>query len=196
MTHSRYLSTFLFLAGALTTGSVYAEPQPAATDPVTQQYNKLAEISNQLADVQKAMAALDTIRQELKDLRITTNVAVQKAQADINDLQRTVKKVQDDLEAMKSAPKALSSSSKYQPDTGFATVTGRIVLKNTFGQRVSFLINGKSYTLAPGEGWVLDNQPLGLFTLEVLGGPTGVIQPREDRLLKAGTPYELTVVTR
>jgi len=73
---------------------------------------------------------------------------------------------------------------------------GRIVLKNTYAMPVRIILNDRSYPLEPGETWVLDNQPAGAFSYEVLGGPSGVVQARVNRFLEAGREYPITVFTR
>jgi len=194
----KMLGLHAVLAAALAASPALAEPAaPAGTPDPLEQYKKLDKIQKQLEEVQTSLAGLEAIKEELKNFRNTINLNMQKTLADVSDLQTRMDRLQRDLGDLRSQMSNLERKSFQAGPTGTASPAGgRIILRNTYPQQVSIIVNGRSYQLLPGEAHVLDNQPLGTFTYEILGGPTGVIQARVDRSLTADKPFEITVYPR
>jgi hypothetical protein len=76
---------------------------------------------------------------------------------------------------------------------------GRIQLANRYPEEMLFLVNGKTYKVAPYTTVLLDNQPPGMFTYEVISGSYGMISgangvPGPSRpMLEPGKTYTITV---
>ncbi len=75
------------------------------------------------------------------------------------------------------------------PDTRLGT--GNLRVSNTYSQPVSVVVNGRSYRVRVGETLVLEPQPAGTFTYEVLG-----IQAKQTRPLDPGEDVTISVFTK
>jgi septal ring factor EnvC (AmiA/AmiB activator) len=69
--------------------------------------------------------------------------------------------------------------------------TGRVVLTNTYGETLTFVVNGRSYAVAPGASMPLDAEPAGALTYEVIS-PTWGLRDRRTTMLAAGETLTLT----
>jgi len=182
------------LAFGFSGSTALAEP-PSTPDPIAE-YKKLDEIQKQLADVQKTLIALAEIKKEVLELRTNTNLIIQKAVGDIDKLTQDMAKLRRDVDELRDKVPPQTRTALSPPNPPNSPTMGSIVLENIYSERVSVILNGRSYQLLPGTKRVVDNLPLGTFTYEVLGGPTGVIQPRVERRLTPDKPYEITIFSR
>jgi hypothetical protein len=69
---------------------------------------------------------------------------------------------------------------------------GRIQLANMYPEEMLFVVNGVNYKLAPYQTRMLENQPSGTFTYEVISGTYGV-RANNRPVLEAGKTYTITV---
>jgi hypothetical protein len=182
---------------ALLAAALAAGPAAAADNTDTGKLTdsqKLDEIKAQLKEVQDSIKSLESLKAEVTKLRSDTTL--------ILGMQDRISKLEKDLDGLRKQLDAAGGPrvSGFGPTAPTGPTGpppgGRIVLKNTYLGRVSIVVNDKSYQLDPGETVVLDNQPPGNFTYEVLGGPNGVIQPRVNRALAPGDTFPITVFTR
>ena len=79
-----------------------------------------------------------------------------------------------------------------------ASNVGRVMLTNLYGERMLFVVNGRSYAVDPGAVTQLYNMPVGPMTYEVFGDGydkrTGAIQDYFTRVLELiQTPPKLDV---
>jgi hypothetical protein len=98
----------------------------------------------------------------------------------VGQLEKQVKELGGRLDQMATERKAFS------PPTG-----GRIRLMNTFTTPMSIRVNDRVYRLEPGQTQMLDAQPVGAFTYEVLG-----VQGPVTRVLAANETYTIYVYPR
>ena len=75
---------------------------------------------------------------------------------------------------------------------GPAGQTGRIMLSNRYPEEMLFIVNGTSYRVAPGSTRVLDPQPAGTITYEVLSPTWGLLR-RRTTTLAANEPFRINV---
>lgn len=76
----------------------------------------------------------------------------------------------------------------YSPPAG----VGRIQLANYYPEEVLFVINGKAQRVPPNGTLDLTNQPVGVFTYEVISGRYGRVA-QNSPMLEAGKVYTITV---
>jgi hypothetical protein len=70
--------------------------------------------------------------------------------------------------------------------------SGRIEMVNRYPEEILFLINQKSYRVAPNTTMMLDNQPAGAFTYEVISGTYGS-RGTNQPTLEPGRTFTITV---
>jgi hypothetical protein len=127
------------------------------------------------------------VRRELGELRNdsrTTALDLKNTKVELDELKKQVVQLQKDVENLRS--KTSITQSTYPPYQ-----TGRIRLVNTFSEPETIVLNRRSYRLAPGQEEILDNQPAGAFTFEVLG-----VQAAVSRTLVANETYTIQVYPR
>jgi hypothetical protein len=168
---------------ALLAAAVAAAPAVAQDKEKLTDSQKLEEIQKQLADIQRALVALYNVPTKLGDAE--TNLA--RAQKDINDLKEQTSRLQRDLEELRRQVGATTRIAGFPPTGG----TGRIRLMNTYTTPMSIRINDRVYRLEPGQTQVLEAQPAGPFTYEVMG-----VQPPVSRVLGANETYTIYVYPR
>ena len=91
------------------------------------------------------------------------------------------------LIAIEAALKAGGPSVSYSKPT-----IGRIKLSNMYGEEMLFVINGKAYRVAPFTYMMLEDQPAGVFTYEVISGTYGS-RAKNAPTLVPGDTYIITV---
>jgi hypothetical protein len=74
----------------------------------------------------------------------------------------------------------------------YPAATGRVLLTNRYPEEMLFIVNGRSFRLAPGESRLLDNQRAGSLTYEVVS-PTWGSRARKTTTLLASETLRLTV---
>jgi hypothetical protein len=192
-----------FLATALTAVPVRADTDtPKLTDS-----QKLDQLVEQCKEIQKSLATLDTIKQDLKTLQSRTekleervnalhshlNSIVQANKETADALNERIRRLEADLEALRGQLGPQTRVSGYGPTAAPAAppAPGTIRLRNTYPGLVSIVVNGTSYELAPGDTRDLPGQPAGPFTYEVLG-----IQPLKTVALGPKDSFTITVFPR
>jgi hypothetical protein len=197
--------TFFALALALLlVGPAFAEPEKS-TDRSTLKTDtqRLDDLQRQLTELQaKLTASLDTLKDEVKELRRDTNATLtaQTVLSELKALKEQMAAMQKEMLALRVPAPAVpggpeSRTSLFVPTPPTAGM-GRVVLKNTFPDRVTVVANGRPFPLDPGAAWTLEPQPAGSFTYEVLGGPTGLVQPRRTTSLAPGETLTINVYER
>lgn len=134
--------------------------------------------------------AKDEIARQLKEMKASIDALtnIQKAQSDIEDLKRQVSQIRQDLDDLRRTVTTTRSSGYLTPQ---ATSTGRVRLVNTYLEPMTVVVNGKSYSVAPGEQRYTDALPAGTFTYEVLG-----VQALRDRTLSANETFTINIYPR
>jgi hypothetical protein len=209
MRHWKLIGLQTALAAALTAPTLAAaEPEPKLPPPLATP-DKSDEILKKLSDFKKTLDSLETsLRKDLTDLRndqLNSNLKVQKLQGDVTKLQETIGKspapnakllsdIDDikkqlsllklDLDALKSkaTPPRISASA---PTSDAA----RIRLVNTYAEQVTIVVNQRAYRVLPGETRLLESQPQGAFTYQVLGVQPGL----QNRTLAANETFTINV---
>lgn len=164
-----------FLAAALTAGPAVADQKEDS--------KKLDDIQKKLGEIQNSLDALAGVPKDLMDAKI--NIA--KGQADILELKAQLTKLQQNLDELRKQVNSTTRTANFPP-TG---ASGRIRLMNTFSQGMSIRVNDRVYRLEPGQTQMMDSQPIGAFTYEVLG-----VQAPVTRTLGAGETYTIYVYPR
>ena len=165
----------LAAALAATPAPVQAQAEP---DKIT------APILKKLDEVQKSLEA------ELKKLTgfaLDTDLKVNAANQDIVKLKEQVAQLSKDLAALKAQGLTRVALS---PST--ATSTGKIRLVNLYPEQMAVIVNQTAYRLAPGETRLIDAQPAGAFSYQVLGAQSTV----QNRSLVANETFTITVYPR
>jgi hypothetical protein len=165
-------------------------------DDINNSLKTLGDLKTSVADIDARVRALDRLVQEqLERLRggaYETNLKVEKAQADIQDLKRQLTQIQQNLDALnKTAAAPQTRISGYQGPAGPAPITGRVRMVNTFNRTMTVRVNNLVYEVPPGTERLSEPLPPGTFTYEVLG----VTLPQE-RPLAAGETFTVTVYPR
>jgi hypothetical protein len=93
-----------------------------------------------------------------------------------DDLKSRVAKIEKILEQI---DRKMNSTSLYPPPEEAA----RILLRNDYEDEVLFVINGRSYRLAPGTSRLLNDVPAGTFTYEVITPGYGLVRRASRTLL-------------
>lgn len=168
MRHIPWIGASTLLAIALTAVPARADDsdKPKSTE------DRLTAIEAQLKKVTDSLNAL---------------LAIQKLQGDVNEMKDTVARLQRDLETMRGKMDSQTRTAFSPPIGG----TGRIRLLNQYSSPMTMVVNGISYRLDPGRERVLDAQPAGPFTYEVLG-----VQPAITRVLAANETFTIFVYPR
>ena len=182
--HGKY---FAVLALCLIAVPAWSAPGDGAPETAT----LIKELQLQ---IKKLQDSLDDLKKQLNEVPSESSVDAQVRKAlagpaaDIYTLKSKVEQLQKDVASLKGT----SGSTRV---SGYpASSTGRIRLLNTFPTQMGVILNGQFYRLAPGEERVLQNQPAGAFTYEVVGAAPpqpGQVWPLSRTL----TPNELFTIT-
>lgn len=148
---------------------------------------KLDEIQRQLNELKKSLSSLE---ERIKDVRTDSNVAAQKLQNQLKDVNELIGLMRQDVENFRSRSSGSSRIAGFAPsDTLPGTGTARVEMVNTYSQPVSIVINNRrSYLLQPGERRLSDPLPAGAFTYEVLA-----VTPVVTRTVAADKPFTVWV---
>ena len=202
-------ATILFAGSTL----VFAEEQAegkAAVDKIKQAEKRLEGIEKRfteaLADVQQAMGQLESARarvehlgkqladakNDLNQLRgdgasgtTTTQALYPPEQASMEAIVKRLAKIEQDLARLTNPPRVSLYPAPPPPPTG------RLRLINDAAEEMQFVINGRSYRVAPGMAQVIDQMPAGPFTYEVVS-PTWGLRGSRSPTLSAGETFTLT----
>jgi hypothetical protein len=136
------------------------------------------DVSKVIKDLQKEIKLLADDVRSLRD-----------HMDELGALKKQVEQLQRDVNSLKTAGRPA-----FYPPTG----TGRIRLVNSFPTQMGVIVNGQFHRLAPNEERVLDNQPVGNFTYEVVGASPPV--PGQTwpltRTLTSSETFTITVYPR
>jgi hypothetical protein len=180
MCYWKTLGLQALLAAALTAAPAVAEDTADA--------KKLEDIQKQLGEIQKAIEGLSGLQKDVGDAKL--NIA--RAQLDISQLREQLSKLQKDVDALRSQASGAARISGFGPAGGL----GRIRLQNSYAVPATVIVNSRAYRLEPGQTQMLDNQPVGGFTFEVLVDGFGVVQTPTVRVLGANETYTIYVYPR
>jgi hypothetical protein len=142
------------------------------------------------ADINKALAGTYADMKALKDAHMETKLKVAalegavKALTDVGILKAEMDKLQGRGTVMYPPEKNVANASPVS--------TGRIQMANMYPEDMLFVVNGKTYKVAPFAIANLDNQPAGIFTYEVISGTYGR-RGGNSPLLEPGKTYTITV---
>jgi hypothetical protein len=169
-------------------------PGPAQTE------DKLKELDKKLDALAKKFDALiDGLKE--KDESITylfsmVNKRIDALRREIDEMKGSSKSMypgnayDEILKSLKNIEGALKiggPSVSYRPPT-----VGRIQLANMYGEEMLFVINGVGFRVAPFTTRIIENQPAGVFTYEVISGTYGSRAKNSPTLLPGDT-YTITV---
>jgi hypothetical protein len=208
------------LAVALAAPTVQANgPTEFGQDPeklkeIEKKLDKLIETvtiiqKGNIADMKAVREALDYLKLGLDDTALKLAGAMGRIDAlekQVADLRAALSKLEKNKETTSFYPAekvldeiarrlaSLELAIKNAPTTSLRPPTvGRIQLANMFQREVLFMINGKPFRVAPFSTVMLDNQPAGQFSYEVIASPWGVIRELTTPMLLPGDTYTITV---
>jgi hypothetical protein len=169
---------------ALLAATLAASPAVAGVNQA--EPKKPDDLGKQLADMQKAL------EDSIKNLRTDLNVYDQTTRADLRELKDRVAQLEKQVKDMESRLNQMPSTRQaFSPPA-----TGRIRLMNMYNVPATVRVNRIAYRLQPGEQRMLEGQPVGAFTYEVMVDPFGQVQPPTDRVLGANEVFTIYVYPR
>jgi uncharacterized coiled-coil protein SlyX len=139
---------------------------PPEGDQNTADSAKLDKITEQLKTLQQS---LQTIRNQITDLSLSSNRAVADLKARMDSLERQMNTFEERMNNMRR--------SFAPPETGTIRLVNRSLVPATI------FINGAPHRLEAGESRDLQNQAAGVFTYSVHAEGFGVIQSQVNRTL-------------
>jgi hypothetical protein len=206
----KFVSAHALLAGAIMHGSAAAALDTPADDSA-----KFDSIQKQLKEINRTVenlastttSALGDFKRELnKDLKFGLDQMESKiinidgnqtlTQKSLEVLREDLGKLRADVEGLRARMQTQTNanrSSLYNPNDASTTdsSTARVEMINTYATEVAFLINRRTYYVAPGERRTSDPIPAGTFTYEVVG-----IQPPTTRTVAPNRIFTVQVYTR
>jgi hypothetical protein len=148
---------------------------------------RIDKIEGDVGDIAKGLTSLDEryrksmekIGTDMNEVKSTLKELAKKNGSSTpkegNDLKSRVARIERILEQI---DRKINSTSLYpSPEEG-----GRVLLRNDYDEEVLFVINGRSYRLAPGTSRVLD-VPAGTLTFEVITPGWGLLRRASRTLL-------------
>jgi hypothetical protein len=206
MAHLKLFGLSMALIVVLAASSVAAEqprsdvpkPSPPADPAAALEKIVKEQITGQFKDLKDRLERIETtIGQLNKEFLSQKQVAIR----DLENLKEQIRKLEEQLQATagraegsSGASSGLSQRLPQGPSTRIAAAPptgsnlGTIRLRNHFPGPISIVVNGRSNQLIPGETVLLESQPVGSFTFEVLG-----IEPSQTRSLAPGETITITV---
>src|SRR6266436_4394190 len=111
----------------------------------------------------QALKEVAQLRIELDDLKkkapsSTKAMYPPPDKADLDDLKGRLGKIEDALGKLSSVPQTVLSPARV----------GRLRLVNEYHEELLFIVNGRSYRVAPGSTQQIEQVPTGAFTYEVI----------------------------
>jgi hypothetical protein len=167
----------------LLAAALAAAPAPAVAQAEPDKIT--APILKKLDEVQKS---LEAEIKKVNALALNTDLKVSQANQDIVQLKEQVAQLRKDLDALKAASTRVSLSPSATPTPN----TGKIRLVNLYPEQMAVIVNQTAYRLAPGETRLIDAQPAGAFSYQVLGAQSSV----QGRTLAANETFTITVYPR
>jgi hypothetical protein len=136
---------------------------------------KLASLELTVNDLK---SEVDSLQKRSGDIRLypsSDKATIEELRARIAQLEASLARVQDRPRVALSSP-----------------ASGRIVLVNTYPyEELSFVVNGRTYRVAPGVRLPLEGQPAGVFNYEVFS-PTWGSRGRNTTTLEPGQTFTIT----
>ena len=125
-----------------------------------------------------------------------TQLSLETTQKNMEGLREEVGKLRSDIDLLRARMQTQINSNRaslYNPNDASTTdsATARVEMINTYATDVAFLINRRTYYVAPGEKRTSDPIPAGTFTYEVVG-----IQPPTTRTVAPNRIFTVQVYTR
>ena len=186
----RRIGIWLGVMAFVLAGPVSAAPEAGPQDTA----NLIKQLQLQ---IQKLQDSVDDLKKQLNDAPNEGSVdnqirkALAAPAADIYALRQHVEQLQRELNSLRTG-KPITRISASSPLAGNPTGAGRIRLVNTYPTQMTVIINERSYRLEPGADRIIDKQPAGTFTYQVLG-----VQPELlVRNLAANETYTIMVYPR
>jgi len=143
--------------------------------------DKLTEILRQMRNVQERLDRVEA----------NQNLQIHGMQDDIARLRDDLARLREQLARIDQAQTRISASiNPDRPPAGL--VTGTIRLENRWASPATFVINGRSYRLMPGDIRAV-TETAGKFTYEVHTDDFGMIQRPVDRFLEPTRTFPITV---
>lgn len=142
-------------------------------------------------NLSSAISRLELLEKRVNDMRLEIDKI--QSGSGYKSLYLPEKAAIDDLKARLDAIAMMIAKGPPQPVVAAKVANlGRIQLANMYSEEMLFVINGKGYRVAPFTTVMLENQPAGVFSYEVISGTYGV-RGRNSPLLVAGDTYTITV---
>jgi hypothetical protein len=142
---------------------------------------KLTAVLDRVGALEKQLTNLRTQVQTMRDRVATVANYPPTDKSTLDEIKMRLSQLQDALNRLQSTSERKAFS---LPDTG------RLVLLNLYGEDLLFVVNQRSYRLAPGASVTLD-QPAGAFTYEVISPTHGLVR-RNTPVLRAGETFPIT----
>jgi hypothetical protein len=165
--------------------------------------DKIKDLEDRLDKVGEGLTAIQLGIQ--KDIGILDG-KVKKLEKQLADLQETLEEIRKDLgtrrrtsayprDPLEDIARRLARLERALLPRGRVAQSppevGRILLTNNYSDDITFVVNRRMITLAPGSSRLLDGMPAGRFTYEVIWG--GGAGGRRTRTLTAGDTYRISV---
>jgi hypothetical protein len=178
------------LAAALATTPAAAADPPVTNDDIARH---LKAVMEELTALRRDVASL---RRDLTDASLRGADNAER----LVDVQRRL----DGLQALAlrtddAARRAFSFTPPAGPPPASDTTplpappTGSIMLRNFSSVAGTFVLNGRAWTVMPGQSTEVRNVPVGPFSYEISADGFGVIRPMTTRVLTAGSPFYLNI---
>jgi archaellum component FlaC len=144
---------------------------------------RVKQLEKDLVDMRDDMA---NMRNDLSDLKKRIPSSTQALypppdKASLDDLKARLGKVEQDFGKLSGLPQT----------SFYPARPGRLRLVNEYSEDMLFIVNGRSYRVAPGAIQVLDQVPAGAFSYEVVS-PTWGLRGRNTPDLASGETFTIT----
>jgi septal ring factor EnvC (AmiA/AmiB activator) len=145
--------------------------------------------------LQTTLSTLNALQRQVADMRTDLDALRRRLPADISlyapekasldDIRSRLTQIEQGLLRLQTAPRVAN----FPP---VASGLGRIVLANNTVEELLYIVNGRSYRVAPGAAAVLDAQPPGPFSYEVIS-PTWGVRGRNTPTLAPRETFTISV---
>jgi hypothetical protein len=145
------------------------------------------DLANTNAKVKQIEGALEKIRGEVETLRLREPTVAKTGidKGSVDDIKAKLGSIEQAI--LRLQP----STSRVAMSPPAASTTGRVVLVNLYPEELLYLINGKSYRVAPGANVPVDLVPAGSLNYEVISGTWG-LRAKNTTTLAPNETFTLT----